>query len=131
MTVRLNCRAGSDIDRRPIAALLISAVLLVVVAGCGQGETAGSSHGDGYSLYPKLPDVTGRIDRVEAQPANPRYFSILQITDGEGQSWQFSSDGWVGVSVGHLKDHQIQGTPVTVWYERGSDGGLWARFVGD
>ena len=118
------------------AAGLLGVILLAALAGCGTGgvdtpDTGAPGHGDGDALYPKLPKVTGHIDLVEAQTDNPRYFSRLLITDDAGQSWEFRSDGWVGVSVGHLRDHQIQGTPVTVWYESGPDGGLLARFVGD
>ena len=118
------------------AAGLLGVILLASLSGCGAGgaDTPGvdtPGHGDGDALYPKLPKVTGHIDRVDAQPENPRYFSRLLITDDAGQSWEFGSEDWVGVSVGHLKDHQIQGTPVTVWYEDGTDGSLVARFVGD
>ena len=118
------------------AAGLLGVILLASLAGCGAGgaDTPGvdtPGHGDGDALYPKLPKVTGHIDRVDAQPENPRYFSRLLITDDAGQNWEFGSEDWVGVSVGHLKDHQIQGTPVTVWYEDGTDGSLLARFVDD
>ena len=118
------------------AAGLLGVILLATLAGCGAGaadtpETDAPRHGDGDALYPRLPKVTGHIDRVEAQPENPRYFSRLLITDEAGHSWELWSEGWVGVSVGHLKDHQIQGMPVTIWYETGPDGSLLARFVGD
>ena len=109
----------------------ILALLLVSSLACDASRTPASGHGDGYALYPKLPHVTGHIDRVEAQPENPRHFSLLNLTDADGIRWQFRSEGWVGVSVGHLKDHQIQGTPVTVWYNPQPDGSLLARFVGD
>ncbi len=109
----------------------ILALLLASSLACDTGQAPASGHGDGYALYPKLPHVTGHIDRVEAQTDNPRHFSLLKLTDVDGAGWQFRSEGWVGVSVGHLKDHQIQGTTVTVWYETQSDGSLLARFVGD
>lgn len=125
--------------RRPpnglAAAAFLCAVLLMSLAGCGGPEAAApgaaTGHGDGHALYPKLPAVTGHIDGVEANPDNPRYFSRLSITDADGRQWAFRSDGWVGVSVGHLKDHQIQGTAVTVWYENRGDSPFLARFVGD
>ena len=109
----------------------IMALLLASMLACNGSEMPESGHGDGYTLYPKLPHVTGHIDRVDAQSDNPRYFNTLAITDSDGRRWRFRSDGWVGVSVGHLKDHQIQGTTVTVWYETQGDGSLLARFVGD
>ena len=109
----------------------ILALLLVPLSACDAGPAAVPGHGDGYVLYPKLPHVTGHVDRVEAQPENPRHFSLLKLTDADDIQWLFHSEGWVGVSVGHLKDHQIQGATVTVWYEKQSDGSLLARFVGD
>ena len=108
------------------------AAVLACALGCG-GERAsgGGGHGDGDSLFPRLPKVTGHIHLVHADPDNPRHFRVLRITDAAGRQWRFRSEGWVGVSVGHLKDHQIQGTTVTVWYER-QDGEIQlARFVGD
>ena len=112
--------------------MLAVVLLLALLSGCSdRTQTVGDGHGDGDTLFPKLPKVTGHIDRVDANPDNPRYFQTLAITDGDGRNWRFHSDGWVGVSVGHLKDHQIQGTPITVWYERRDDGNHLARFVGD
>ena len=106
--------------------------MLAWVLACG-GEPAsgGGSHGDGDSLFPRLPRVTGHIDLVDADPDNPRHFRVLHLTDADGREWQFLSEGWVGVSVGHLKDHQIQGTTVTVWYEVQPGEIQLARFVGD
>jgi hypothetical protein len=106
-------------------------MILASPMACDTGQTPTSGHGDGYTLYPKLPHVSGHIDRVDAQPDSPRHFSRLLITDSGHTQWDFHSDGWAGVSVGHLKDHQIQGTMVTVWYESRPDGSLLARFVGD
>ncbi len=117
---------------RPWITAAIFAVALAGLLVCNNDtQTGGPGHGNGDTLFPKLPKVTGHIDRVDANPDNPRHFQTLEITDADGRNWQFQSEGWVGVSVGHLKDHQIQGTPVTVWYENRDDGNLLARFVGD
>lgn len=115
----------------PVGLILMGVVLFAALVACATGQPDASGHGDGYTLYPTLPHVTGHIDLVEPQLENPRYFSMLLITDADRQQWHFVSTGWVGVSVGHLKDHQIQGTPVTVWYEQRPDGSLLAHFVGD
>ena len=106
-------------------------IALVLLAGCGGEQSNGNGHGDGDTLFPKLPRVTGHIDLVDANPENPRHFRTLRVTDGDGKRWEFRSEGWVGVSVGHLKDHQIQGAVVTVWYEEQADGVRLARFVAD
>ena len=113
------------------AATVLGLIVSVSLLACGEPPPATGGHGDGDALFPKLPRVTGHIDAVDANPENLRHFRSLQITDGSGTSWRFESEGWVGVSVGHLKDHQIQGTPVTVWYEKRPNGALTARFVGD
>ena len=106
-------------------------IALVLLAGCGGEQSNGNGHGDGDALYPRLPKVTGHIDLVEANPENPRHFRTLRVTDGDGQRWEFQSEGWAGVSAGHLKDHQIQGAAVTVWYEEQPGGVRLARFVAD
>ncbi len=106
-------------------------IALALLAGCGGAQTNGNGHGDGDALYPRLPKVTGHIDLVEANPENPRHFHTLRVTDGNGKRWEFQSEGWVGVSTGHLKDHQIQGAAVIVWYEEQAGGALLARFVAD
>ena len=130
MSSYLFCRQRRNL--KPIGAWMLGLMLLAALLACGSGQQSDpQGHGDGYTLYPKLPHVTGHIDQVDANPENPRYFSLLRITDDDRRQWEFRSDGWVGVSVGHLKDHQIQGTPVTVWYETRPDGSLLARFVGD
>ena len=108
----------------------VAMAVLAIMAGCNGAPPSGG-HGDLDYLFPKLSKVTGHIDGVAADPENPRYFRILRITDDQGGHWEFQSEGWVGVSVGHLKDHQIQGTPVTVAYEQRPGGVLMARGVAD
>ena len=114
-----------------LAPVLVVAVLLLTIAGCGGEADNAGGHGDGEKLFPGLPNVSGHIDEVSANPENPRHFRILHITDDAGQRWEFESEGWAGVSAGHLKDHQIQGTTVTVWYEEQAGGLRMARFVSD
>ena len=114
-----------------LAPVLVVAVLLLTIAGCGGEADNAGGHGDGEKLFPGLPNVSGHIDEVSANPENPRHFRILRITDDAGQRWEFESEGWAGVSAGHLKDHQIQGTTVTVWYEEQAGGLRMARFVSD
>lgn len=122
MTVNRGCRS---------LCVGVVIILLALAGGCAGGAPEAGGHGDGDTLFPKLPKVTGHIDYVTADPANPRHFRTLAITDGDGKQWRFQSEGWAGVSVGHLKDHQIQGAPVTVWYEKQANGALLGRFVGD
>ncbi len=112
-------------------AITLAALLAGMVACVPDQSTAGGGHGDGDSLFPRLPRVTGHIDRVDVDSGNPRNFRALYLTDADGRGWIFHSEGWVGVSTGHLKDHQIHGTPVTVWYEERPGEIQLARFVAD
>ena len=127
---------------RPAAVpiILLTAIFLTMLAGgcAGNGgaadtgiDAAGGGHGDAELLFPKLPKVSGQIAGVTVDLDNPRYFSVLRLADADGRRWEFHADGWVGVSAGHLREHRIQGTPVTVAYESRPDGTLLARFVGD
>lgn len=129
-------------NRQLILLLAAAGVILCSGLGCGGASDANApdaaqtaavpaGHGDAELLFPKLPKVTGHIDAVTPNPDHPRYFQRLRITDANGKRWEFQSDGWAGVSAGHLQDHRIQGAPVTVAYETRSDGTLLARFVGD
>lgn len=125
--------------------LLLAAVGIILCLGCGAVQDAGApptaqtglrtiaqtGHGDAERLFPKLPKITGHINAVTPDADNPRYFQLLLITDADGRRWEFQADGWAGVSAGHLRDHRIQGTTVTVAYETRPDGTLLARFVGD
>lgn len=109
-------------------------LLLALLAGCvdsQETEPPPGGHANGDALFPKLPKVTGHIDYVAANPENPRHFRLLRLTDDNGRQWEFQANGWAGVPVGHLKEHQMQGTAVTVWYEAPATGSLVARFVGD
>ena len=112
-------------------ALACLAAIIMFAGGCTGQSSDGGGHGDGDALFPRLPKVSGHIDEVTANPENPRHFRVLRITDEDGQRWEFQSEGWVGVPVGHLKDHQIQGAVVTVWYEEQGGGVKMARFVAD
>ena len=111
--------------------ILCSGLGCAVASDANAPAAAQTGHGDAELLFPKLPKVTGHIDAVTPNPEHPRYFQMLRITDANGKRWEFQSDGWAGVSAGHLQDHRIQGAPVTVAYETRPDGTLLARFVGD
>ena len=63
-------------------------------------------------------DVAGRnIDEVET----------LAIRDSDGRVWNFTAQGFVGFTPGHLREHQLFGDRVVVYFREDADskdGGL-------
>ena len=64
-------------------------------------------------------DVAGRnIDEVET----------LAIRDSDGRVWNFTAQGFVGFTPGHLREHQLFGDRVVVYFSGGR--GLERRRLG-
>ena len=91
---------------------LAAAVLFIAVACGGGGEKV----------------VTGLV--VEAVERNLAEIELLRVRDGAGRVWEFSTDGSVGISAAHLRQHQVLGEKVTVTYKE-KDGRLIAVDVRD
>ncbi len=85
-----------------LAALLVAA-LLVIAAGCGGGEK----------------QVTGLV--LAAVERNFSEIESLRLRDDAGRTWEFFTDGPVGASAAHLRQHQLAGERVIVTYRE--DGG--------
>ena len=99
---------------RPAAAslvVLVMALLLAAVA-CGGGEKR----------------VTGRV--LEAVERSLTEIESLRLRDDDGRVWEFSTQGPVGISAAHLRQHQLAGEKVVVRY-READGRLIAFDVKD
>ena len=54
----------------------------------------------------------------------------LRIRDDSGQEWTFTTEGFAGFTPSHLKEHQLFGQPVAVFYVE-KDGRLVAVDVTD
>ena len=73
--------------------------MLLIVAACGGG---------GEKV------VTGLV--VEAVERNLAEIELLRVRDGDGRVWEFSTQGSVGMTAAHLRQHQVLGEKVTVTY---------------
>ncbi|MCH7842736.1 MAG: hypothetical protein IID01_08225 [Chloroflexi bacterium] len=91
---------------------MAAAVLFIAVACGGGGEKV----------------VTGLV--VEAVERNLAEIELLRVRDGDGRVWEFSTEGSVGISAAHLRQHQVLGEKVTVTYKE-KDGRLIAVDVRD
>ena len=98
---------------RKMALAVVAAALLLIEAACGGG-------GD--------KQVTGLI--LEAVDRNLEEIELIRLRDDDGRGWEFSTDGPVGVSAAHLRQHRLAGEKVLVTY-REEDGRLIALEVGD
>ena len=91
----------------------LAASMLLILAACGGG---------GEKV------VTGLV--VEAVERNLAEIELLRVRDGDGRVWEFSTEGSVGISAAHLRQHQVLGEKVTVTYKE-KDGRLIAVDVRD
>ena len=89
------------------------AVLLVALA-CGGG-------GGGKT-------VTGTV--LEAVERNLVEIELLRVRDRAGRVWDFTTEGNVGISAAHLRQHQVLGDGIVVMYEE-KDGRLIATDIRD
>ncbi len=75
------------------------ATLLLLLAACGNGEQS----------------VQGII--TDVQPRSLTELATLTVRDDAGQLWTFETDGPVGFTPSHLREHMLTGQPVVVDYE--------------
>ena len=80
------------------------ATMLVMAAGCGT---------DG------APQVRGQV--VEVVPRNFSELALLKIRDEEGRLYTFETEGFVGFTPSHVREHQFLGQTLLVTYEKRGD----------
>ena len=84
----------------------VLAFALLLLSGC---EDTGAATGDKDPLQVRghVVEVVGRsITEVET----------LRIRDSDERSWTFTTEGFIGFSPAHLREHQLFGQTVLVTY---------------
>lgn len=82
-------------------------VALILVVACGQTKPGPTSQAT-RQVEGLIVEVVDRdIDEVE----------ILRIKDSSGKIWTFTTEGYAGVTPGHLREHQLFGDAVTVTFQ--------------
>ena len=85
-------------------------IVLVCTLACGGSEASVSRT--------ETKQVRGHI--IEVIPRNITEVETLRIRDDSGREMTFTSEGFVGFTPSHLKEHQLFGLSVLVFYvERG------------
>ena len=77
---------------------------MVLIAGCD----------DGGALQ-----VRGQV--VEVIPRSFSELELLTIRDEEGRLYTFETEGFVGFTPSHIREHQFLGQSLLVTYERRGD----------
>ena len=85
-------------SKKMALAVAVVVPLLLIAAACGGGTK----------------EVTGLV--LEAVERDLTEIELLRVRDDDGRVWEFSTEGPVGVSAAHLRQHQLAGEKVLVTY---------------
>ena len=83
---------------------MLLAITLVLTAGCD----------DGGALQ-----VRGQV--VEVIPRSFSELELLTVRDEEGRLYTFETEGFVGFTPSHIREHQFLGQTLLVTYEKRGD----------
>jgi hypothetical protein len=92
-----------------VASLLF--LLFLVLVACGDANPLDRSHATGQ--------VRGQV--VEVVARNIVEVETLRIRDDDGVVWTFTSEGFAGFTPSHLREHQLFGQPVLLFYVEKGD----------
>ncbi len=90
--------------------LPILALSLAGAAACGEPATSTSETGSGTGET----RIRGRVLEVVAR--NITEVETLRLLGEDDQEYLFTSEGFVGFTPSHLREHQLFGQPVIVSY---------------
>ena len=87
-----------------LAGLLLGLAALLSLAACSDGETR---------------QVRGQVIEVSAR--NFAELETLQIRDAAGREYRFATEGFIGFTPSHVREHQLLGQSLLVTYEKRGD----------
>ena len=94
------------LPRTTLIWLPILALSLAGVAACGEPASSASETGE--------MQIRGRVLEVVAR--NITEVETLRLLGEDEQEYEFTSEGFVGLTPSHLREHQLFGQPVIVSY---------------
>ena len=99
------------IQHSAASVLTVAVALALVVSGC-----ANSGAATGQAAQRQL---RGQI--VEVISRNISKVETLRVRDDQGKVLTFATEGYVGFTPSHLREHQLFGQPVLVTYIQQGD----------
>ena len=98
--------------RRQVIPMLLTGAFILLLASACRNEDASSGSTPAKQVNGQVLEVVGRnILEVET----------LRIRDATGKEWTFMTEGFVGFTPSHIRQHQLFGEPVSVSYiEKGA-----------
>lgn len=105
--------AGRGWLRRALGGRAVAAIILTILAcgGPGAAETSSPTESTG--------EVKGLV--VEVVGRNIAEIETLRVLTPDEKVWTFTSEGPLGVSPSHLREHQLFGQIVVVAYKARGD----------
>ena len=98
----------------------VSVVFLsVIVIGCGAEARLGTREPAATEAGATL-EVQGLV--VEVRGDSLTKVDSLSVRDEAGKLWTFTTEGFVGLTPSHLREHRALALPVTVRYRETPDG---------
>ena len=94
----------------------IATAALVLVVALALGLTACGADSGRASQISAAETIRGFIVEVEAKSIVE--LGSLDVEDPEGVTWHFVGRDFKGVSPSHLREHMVQGLPVSVTFHR-------------
>ena len=104
----------------PIQVLLVAAIVLFMnfgTYGCSTTENSKTEN----RVTTSLTCVEGTVCEssirghvVSVQASSVSQITSLVVRDSEGSDWAFVGDDYQGFSPSHLREHMLQGLPITV-----------------
>ena len=99
----------------------LAALLAALVVACGDGTASESPPAAQF-------EVTGVVLDVAA--ASLALIETFSVQDDGGARWDFRAEGYRGWLPSHVRDHMVQGAPITVTYHE-EDGVLMVDEIED
>ena len=89
-----------------MATLVVMSAVALLMTACGSDEKTPAT----------LESVTGQVGEIE--PASLLEVGALTVTDQAGRTWRFEGRSYKGFTPSHLREHKLQGLPITVLFHR-------------